>query len=142
MDKFNADAGSAILTAARLDSLLQQLLRLAMPEASNTLAKELFDRPLGSFSAKIDVARAMGLIDATAHRDLRAIKGLRNLFAHVERPVHFTSPEVIKKAKQLFAQKCGKGASVRKLFDAAADSAEGAINAKIDSLLYEQAIAE
>src|SRR5690242_1015626 len=104
VERFNEDAGRAILTAARLDNLLQQLLLHAMPPMSNTLARDLFDNrgPLATFSAKIDVARAMGLIDAPTQRDLRAIKGLRNFFAHAERPIHFTSQPVIDKAKKLF----------------------------------------
>jgi hypothetical protein len=73
MEKFNADTGHAILTAARLDNLLQQLLLIAIPPMSNSLARDLFDRgPLGTFSAKIDVSRAMGLFNEATRRDLRA----------------------------------------------------------------------
>ncbi|MGH6826493.1 hypothetical protein, partial [Methyloceanibacter sp.] len=92
-----------------------------------------------NFSGKINVARAMGLIDVATRRDLHAIRGLRNLLAHADRPVHFTSPEVIEKAKRLFAQDWEEGSRVRVLFDAATGRAEMAINAKIDSLNYEQA---
>jgi hypothetical protein len=42
---------------------------------SNGLAKQLFDNgPLGTFSAKIDVARALALIDDATRSDLRFIK--------------------------------------------------------------------
>jgi hypothetical protein len=72
MEKFNKDTGHAILTAAKLDNLLQQLLLHALPRMSNGLAKSLFDRgPLGTFSAKIDLARALGLIDTQTRRELR-----------------------------------------------------------------------
>ena len=100
MEKFNADTGHATLTAARLDNLLQQLLLHALPRMSNTPAASLFDRgPLGTFSAKIDLARALGLIDTQTRRDLRVIKDVRNVFAHAENPVRFASPEVVDNAR-------------------------------------------
>ena len=69
MRLFNAETGHAILTAARLDNLLQLLLLAHMPRMSNTLANDLFNGgPLGTFSAKIDLSRALDLIDS-ATRD-------------------------------------------------------------------------
>jgi hypothetical protein len=59
MEKFNKDTGHAILAAAQ------------PPRVSNTLAKSLFDKgPLGTFSAKIDLARALSLIDRQTRHDL------------------------------------------------------------------------
>jgi len=104
----------------------------------STLAASLFDRgPLGTFSAKIDLARALSLIDAQTRRDLRVIKDVRNVFAHAENPVRFISAEVVAKA-QKFAQ-WRDGASARMLFDTAADAAEATISARINALLYEHA---
>jgi hypothetical protein len=61
-----------------------------MPKMSNGLAKQVFDNgPLGTFSAKIDVARALALIDDATRSDLRFIKAPRNLFAHAERRGRF-----------------------------------------------------
>ena len=81
----------------------------------------------------------MGLLGAAAQRDLRAVKGLRNLFAHAENPVRFTSVEVIAKAKKLFTQDWMDGASVRALFDAATDRSEVAISARINGELVAHA---
>lgn len=55
-----------------------------MRALSNNMAERIFDGygPLSTFSAKIDVAFALDLIDADVHRDLRTIKDIRNCFAH------------------------------------------------------------
>jgi hypothetical protein len=99
MERFNADTGHAILTAARLDNLLQLLLLAHMPPMSNVLAADLFERgALSTFSAKIDLARALGLIDIATRRDLRAIKNVRNVFAHAEERVRFASAPIVEKA--------------------------------------------
>jgi DNA-binding MltR family transcriptional regulator len=108
---------------------------------SNGLAKDLFDKgPLGTFSAKIDLARAMGILDEAAQSDLRAIKAVRNVFAHAENPVRFTSPEVLAKAQRLALWR--DGADARMLFDAAVERSEAAIDEKIHALLYEHAISD
>jgi DNA-binding MltR family transcriptional regulator len=140
VEKFNKDAGHAILTAARLDSLLYRLLRHAMSTMSNGLAETLFDTrgPLATLSAKIDLARGMDLIDAATQRDLHRIRKLRNIFAHIDRPVHFTSPDVVDEAKKLFARNWTEGASIRRLLDDAATRCEAAMNGKISSLVYKQ----
>ena len=138
MEKFNQDTGHAILMAARLDVLLQQLLLHAMPLMSNGLAKDLFEKgPLGTFSAKIGLVRAMGLLDEAAYRDLCAIKAVRNLFAHAENPVRFASPEVIDKVRK-FSQ-WREGADARMLFNAAVERSEAAIDEKVHRLLHEHA---
>jgi len=136
MEKLNADAGHAILEAAYLDNLLQQLLLHSMPKMSNGLAKELFGRSLNSFAAKINLACALRLIDAKTRCDLLAVKSVRNVFAHAEHALGFRHAKIIKEARPL-RHHGHEGA--RELFDAAADAAEITINAKINELVYKQA---
>ena len=50
--------------------------------------------PLNSFSAKIDIAYAFSLIDDEIYNDLRAIKDIRNVFAHSKAVLNFNSPEL------------------------------------------------
>jgi DNA-binding MltR family transcriptional regulator len=137
---FNAESGHAILRAAVLDQLLLKLLLTHMPPMSNTFAEEVFDGPLSTFSAKIDVCRALGLIDADTHRDLRAIKAVRNAFAHAEETVHFESPHIVKEVKKFKDWK--QGADARKLFDAAATWTAAAIRAKTDALIFAHAMSK
>jgi len=101
MEKLNADAGHAILEAAYLDNLLQQLLLHSMPKMSNGLAKELFGRSLNSFAAKINLACALRLIDAKTRCDLLAVKSVRNVFAHAEHALGFRHAKIIKEARPL-----------------------------------------
>ncbi len=77
----NLDAEVGRLLESRLACLQSQLL----PPG----------RPLGSFSTRLKLARALNWIDELAYRDLEAIRGIRNDFAHS--PSHelsFTSQSV------------------------------------------------
>lgn len=47
--------------------------------------------PLSTFSAKIEIAYAFDLFEADMFRDLKAIKDIRNAFAHSKDVVHFGS---------------------------------------------------
>lgn len=81
--KNESDRAAVILGAAKLDIQLYQLLvkHLRTPASSND---ELFDgdAPLGSFSAKINMAYRLGLIDEEFTRALHLIRRIRNSFAH------------------------------------------------------------
>ena len=86
-------AAHALYVASNLEVSLEDLLALYMPNLSNTLKEKLFVGygPLSSFSAKIDIAYALGLIPASLRRDLHAIRDIRNAFAHTTERLHFDS---------------------------------------------------
>jgi len=72
-----------ILGAAKLDTLLEALLiRVLVPSPSGR--DELFDtdRPLSTFSAKIELAYRLGLISGALSRAMHLIRKIRNDFAH------------------------------------------------------------
>lgn len=87
---FQAEVGkespraSVILAAAMLEQALEALLRAHLvPMASQS--DPLFDgpyAPLGSFSAKIDVAFRIGVVPSRFTRDLHLVRKIRNDFAH------------------------------------------------------------
>ena len=135
----NAESGHAILEAARLDQLLQKLLLTYMPRMSNDLAENVFDNmgPLATFSAKILLARALGLIDGPIYSDLKAIKAIRNAFAHAEEALHFDSDHIIGKARSFVDWR--DRAKAKNLFDNAVSRCVGAIKRKTDELVYAQA---
>lgn len=86
-DRTSARA-TAIVGAAQLDYLLEQVLRhnmIAKPE------KSLFEAygPLSSFSAKIDLARSLGILTKGEASDLHRIRKIRNVFAHSLHEVSF-----------------------------------------------------
>lgn len=53
-----------------------------------------FERPLGSFSARIDIAYACGLLRKDMYDDLHTIREIRNLFAHSWLPIDFSNTAV------------------------------------------------
>src|SRR5690242_15442703 len=79
---------TAIVGAAQLDYLLEQVLRhhmIAKPEES------LFGAygPLSSFSAKIDLAKSLGILTKGEASDLHRVRKIRNTFAHSLQDVSF-----------------------------------------------------
>src|SRR4030095_2428853 len=82
-DNFNreSDRACVILVAARLDQPLYQLLAatlLPAPTREDSLLEG--DRALASFSARIDAAFRLGLIDAEFCRALHIVRRIRNEF--------------------------------------------------------------
>ena len=71
---------------AELDLLIRDYL------VSNArVAEDLFgqSRPISTFSARIDLAYLLGLIDIITHRDLHLIRKIRNDFGHNHLPLTF-----------------------------------------------------
>lgn len=78
-----SDRAAVVLGAAKLDLLLRQIIEkvlLASPGKSDDLFDG--DSPLSTFSAKINLAYRLGLIDAALTRSLHLIRKIRNDFAH------------------------------------------------------------
>ena len=77
-----SDRSVAILAAAYLEHCLEEYLRLRLVDDPSV--KDLFSgfAPIATFSAKIDIAFAVGLLPPHIREDLRRIKKIRNLFAH------------------------------------------------------------
>ena len=96
LDEFQkeSDRAAAVLGAAMLDELLCRLL--AARFVTEHLADQLLSgtRPLGTFSARITLAEAVGLISPEEARDLHTIRGIRNDFAHRLNGMSFDMPSV------------------------------------------------
>jgi DNA-binding MltR family transcriptional regulator len=76
-----SDRAGAVMGVATLDALIENLLRSwILPDAP----KQLFNSTgaLATFSAKIDIAYAFGLISLRERRDLHLLRKIRNDFAH------------------------------------------------------------
>jgi hypothetical protein len=81
------DRGAVLVGAAAVDDLLAELLRdVLLPSAGGggDEKDELLgvDRPLGTFSARIDACYRLGLVDADFRRVLHMVRRTRNDFAH------------------------------------------------------------
>lgn len=80
----SAHTAQVILYASVLEDLLEHLIVHFLPNCSNRMRARLFDGngALGTFSARIDMAFAMGHLDGVTRGDLLHIKDLRNAVAH------------------------------------------------------------
>lgn len=68
-----------------------------MVNLKNDVRDKLFTGygPLASFSAKIDMAFALGLIDAEQRKTLNHVRHIRNVFAHADELLHFNHPSFV-----------------------------------------------
>lgn len=82
-----SDRGCILVVGAWLDELLGALLDAKLVPHKATL-NDLFggpNAPLGSFSARINMAHGLGLIAEDEWNSLHKIRGLRNIAAHFEK---------------------------------------------------------
>lgn len=89
------DRGAALVGAALIDQKLADTLRAFF--VNGRTARELLEggtAALGSFSARIKVAHALGLIDDLELRECNRIRKIRNEFAHSIHGLAFTEPKV------------------------------------------------
>jgi DNA-binding MltR family transcriptional regulator len=89
------DRAAAVLAVAYLDSRLEALLRakfLVVPK----FVEELLTGQggLSSFSARISVAYAVGLISLSAAADLHLVRQIRNDFAHRPHGLSFNTQSI------------------------------------------------
>ncbi len=68
-------------------------------ETSAALTRD--GRALTTFSNKIYLAHAMGLIDEITRADLNIIRNIRNIFAHAMGHVSFANPEIQQECNKL-----------------------------------------
>ncbi|ENO85857.1 hypothetical protein [Thauera aminoaromatica] len=91
------EQGLVLTLAAFADDSLRDLLFAYM--FKNTATKKLisgYDAPLGTFSAKINAAFALGLITQGQYSDLNHIRTIRNMFSHTWGQIAFENIDVEK----------------------------------------------
>jgi len=83
ISKKSNDRTVAIVGAAFVDDLLRQLLEFHFV-GSNNVKKRLLsnERPLATFSSRIDICEAIGLIGPITLGNLNCIREIRNKFSH------------------------------------------------------------
>ncbi|MCP1842168.1 hypothetical protein ACVIHI_004914 [Bradyrhizobium sp. USDA 4524] len=136
------EAGNALVTAGLVEDWLQKLLLAAGREdLTNDDASRLFDGPMGplkSFSNKIEISYMLNLIDKQTRKELRLIKKIRNNFAHSSRFVSFGTEHIAKDCRELSTWR--KGESNEACYRASAVRCINTISAKMDELMYANAI--
>jgi DNA-binding MltR family transcriptional regulator len=96
-------ANSVLVRAARLDNALQAIIEIKMPQLTGKLRKKLFTNangPISSFSAKIDIAYVLGIIEHGLYVELNKVREIRNEFAHAVDTTHFELPKIIEMIKR------------------------------------------
>lgn len=87
------DRGAAILLATNIENALDSALRQFLdPKYYDSLGA--MHGPLGSFSSKILMGRALSIYGEVTFKNLDTIRHIRNAFAHSKIPINFATPEV------------------------------------------------
>jgi DNA-binding MltR family transcriptional regulator len=89
-------SGVVLASAAILDSQLERALKKAMKPLPKKLYERLFESfgPLSTFSSKIIMARALGIVTIEIYGELEKIRQIRNAFAHSSTILNFESEEI------------------------------------------------
>ncbi|WP_194869557.1 hypothetical protein [Myxococcus sp. AB025B] len=94
------DRGCALVAAAHLDQALGKLLRAFFVDDPSTADEFLGNnRPLGTFSSRIQACLLLGLLRKDQCRDLDLIRKVRNEFAHLSERLSFESPKIRDRCK-------------------------------------------
>ena len=112
------DRGGALMAAAYLDTkLVEELLRKCFVNESET-ADDLLgqNKPLGTFSSRIDLAYLLGHLGKDIRRDLHLARRIRNDFAHVVDLIDFTHPPIAARCRELRYSLVELGAPPRQCF--------------------------
>lgn len=97
-----SDRGCALTAAAYLDESLATLLRKRLVQDKGNIDALINQgRALSTFSARIRIAYAVGLISKDCMSDLNTIRGIRNEFAHLHGPVSFSDQSIAHRCRNL-----------------------------------------
>jgi len=100
------DRGAAIIGAALVEERLTEAIESRL--LPNTIKKDKLlneTGPLGTFSAKIDMAYGLGFFGENSHKDLHIIRKIRNKFAHRIEPLTFTIQSISDQCNALWLPK-------------------------------------
>jgi DNA-binding MltR family transcriptional regulator len=97
-----SDRGMVLVGAAIIEERLADILISFL--ADNDSKEKVIgrpDAPLGTYSAKLNMAHALGLIDDSERNEMDLIRRIRNEFAHKWDSVGFETDKIRDLAKQL-----------------------------------------
>lgn len=104
LGEFNkeTDRGAVLNAAAILDEwLLIILTEFFADNKSSTDLLNGFNAPLGTFSARVAAAHALGLIQDNEFREITIIRKIRNEFGHTWRGISFETQKISDLASNL-----------------------------------------
>lgn len=94
---------AAILAAAGTDKALGDAIETKFVKLSPKIYSDIFKNygPLSSFSARIDIAYALGFYGKKTRKRLHSARRVRNDFAHASDPIDFTDHEISKRCRKM-----------------------------------------
>ncbi len=96
-----SDMTTVVLGASFLDASIGAMLHRSLRKGQ-TAEKLISDRgPIGSFSARADLAYCIGLISKPMYQDLILVAEMRNEFAHEHQLRTFSTPSVVQRCTKL-----------------------------------------
>jgi hypothetical protein len=100
-----SDRGCALIAGSLAENSLQYIIRVRAFQLRQNEIDEIFgyEAPLGSFSAKVKVAHALGMIDNDLRSDFDRIREIRNAFAHSRVSITFRTPCVMRACEGFIA---------------------------------------
>jgi hypothetical protein len=103
------DRGAGIIAAAILDEMLETIIQARLLELNRDHYDALFgpEKPLGSFSAKIEIGFALGFYSEQGYKVLHAARAVRNKFAHRIEALEFDHPDVAAIVEKSFGDEFG-----------------------------------
>nr|WP_249151159.1 MltR family transcriptional regulator [Bradyrhizobium sp. JYMT SZCCT0180] len=103
--------GSILAGTSLIEDVLEGAISHTFSHLSKNELKELFEgtAPLSTFSAKIKIAYAIGVVGPMTRHDLEKLRELSNAFAHSARHLTFELPEIASIVRSLNALKDVKG---------------------------------
>jgi hypothetical protein len=102
------DRTLAIVATAFLDSVLTQAIIVRLPVWDDKVWKTLLspdtNTPLGTYTSKVHMARALHIVEGIAYEDLLLVGKIRNKFAHIVGVTSFDNEAVTKYLRRLKSQ--------------------------------------
>lgn len=91
-----SDRSALILVGGQLEQIVLYRLQKAMPALNSDERARMFDfeGPVGTFSSRIRLSHALGIVDRADRRRLEIVKELRNAAAHAHCPISFDMGEI------------------------------------------------
>lgn len=129
-----SDRGCALLAAANLDSMLEDLLRRKLI-GSKAHKDSLFGYtgPVGSFSSRILLSYSIGLISEDCLHDIQIIRKIRNDFGHMPTIISFEDDKMKSLCQSLRLNAYAKSVRARQKFVNSVSGISGQLEAAIIS---------
>ena len=113
-----SDRGCALVAAAYLENELTELLSCFFVKQGKSATDALFDfnGPVGTFSAKIKLSYALGLLPNEINNALNIVRKIRNEFAHLQEPLNFDSSVVKQRVLEILPEVGSASTNIREKF--------------------------